>query len=190
MCDECHRSEAKDFWRALVQVRQRAENKKTFFYLEQLILKHKAHENTLGIKPIHGGLDFFYTTEAHARKMVDFVASVLPCKYQHSKKLISHDIHSNVYNYKFTYSVEIVPVSKNSVVCLSKKLTQTLGGISPICLVYRVTNSLHLIDPTTAQSLYFTVKVMITIVTNFICFSCWSKQYCILEISIPMYMQP
>jgi len=37
-----------------VQVRQKAINKKTFFYLEQLILKHKAHEQTLGIKPIHG----------------------------------------------------------------------------------------------------------------------------------------
>lgn len=59
MCDDCHRTEAKDYWRCLVQVRQRAENKKTFYYLEQLILKHKAHENTLGIKPIHGGLDFF-----------------------------------------------------------------------------------------------------------------------------------
>lgn len=54
MCEDCHRSEAQDYWRALVQVRQRAENKKTFYYLEQLILKHKAHENTLGIKPIHG----------------------------------------------------------------------------------------------------------------------------------------
>lgn len=54
MCNECHRSEAQDYWRALVQVRQKTENKKTFFYLEQLILKHKAHENTLGIKPIHG----------------------------------------------------------------------------------------------------------------------------------------
>lgn len=54
MCDECHRTEAKDYWRASVQVRQKAENKKTFYYLEQLILKHKAHENTLGIKPIHG----------------------------------------------------------------------------------------------------------------------------------------
>lgn len=54
MCDDCHRSEAQDFWRALVQVRQKAENKKTFYYLEQLILKHKAHENTLGIKPIYG----------------------------------------------------------------------------------------------------------------------------------------
>ncbi|KAL3289186.1 hypothetical protein HHI36_003622 [Cryptolaemus montrouzieri] len=151
MCDECHRSEAQDYWRALVQVRQKAENKKTIYYLEQLILKHKAHENTLGIKPIHEGLDFFYATEAHARKFVDFVNTVLPVKYQHSKKLISHDIHSNIYNYKFSYSVEIVPISKDNVVCLPKKLTQQLGGISPVCLVYRVTNSLHLIDQTTAQ---------------------------------------
>ncbi|XP_030749666.1 60S ribosomal export protein NMD3 [Sitophilus oryzae] len=151
MCDECHRSEAKDFWKASVQVRQKAENKKTFYYLEQLILKHKAHENTLGIKPIHGGIDFFYATEAHAKKMVDFLTTVLPCKYQHSKKLISHDIHSNVYNYKFTFSVEIVPISKDSVVCLSKKMTQILAGISPLCLVYRVTNTLHLIDPTSGQ---------------------------------------
>ncbi|RZC39523.1 60S ribosomal export protein NMD3 [Asbolus verrucosus] len=151
MCDDCHRSEAQNFWRALVQVRQKSENKKTFYYLEQLILKHKAHDNTLGIKPTHDGLDFFYATEAHARKMVDFLAAVLPCKYSHSKKLISHDIHSNLYNYKFTYSVEIVPVSKDSLVCLPKKLTQQLGGISPLCLVYRVTNGLHLIDPSRAQ---------------------------------------
>nr|XP_022919681.1 60S ribosomal export protein NMD3 [Onthophagus taurus] len=151
MCDNCHRSEAQDYWRAMVQVRQKSENKKTFFYLEQLILKHKAQENTLGIKPIHEGIDFYYATEGHARKMVEFINSVLPCKYQHSKKLISHDIHSNVYNYKFSYSVEIVPISKDSVVCLPKKLTQQLGGISPICLVYRVTNTVHLIDPANAQ---------------------------------------
>ncbi|XP_060525572.1 60S ribosomal export protein NMD3 isoform X2 [Cylas formicarius] len=151
MCDDCHRSEAKDYWKALVQVRQKAENKKTFYYLEQLILKHKAHEHTLGIKPVHGGLDFFYATEAHAKKMIDFLSTVLPCKYQHSKKLISHDIHSNIYNYKFTYSLEIVPISKDSVVCLPKKLTQVLAGISPICLIYRVTNTLHLIDPSSGQ---------------------------------------
>lgn len=151
MCDQCHRTEAKDFWKALVQIRQKAENKKTFYYLEQLILKHKAHENTLGIKPIHGGLDFYYATESHAKKMVDFVSSVLPCKCQHSKKLMSHDIHSNVYNYKFTFSVEIVPISKDSVVCLPKRLTQTLGGISSLCVAYRVTNAVHLIDPSRGQ---------------------------------------
>lgn len=151
MCDDCHRTEAKDYWRASVQVRQKAINKKTFFYLEQLILKHKAHEQTLGITPISEGLDFYFSNEAAARKLIDFLVAVLPCRYQHSKKLISHDIHSNIYNYKFTYSVEIVPISKESVICLSKKLTRQLGGISAICLVYKTTNSLHLIDPLSGQ---------------------------------------
>ncbi|KAM3967174.1 LOW QUALITY PROTEIN: 60S ribosomal export protein NMD3 [Aphomia sociella] len=148
MCDACHRSEAQDYWKALVQIRQRANNRKTFYYLEQLILKHKAHENTLGIKPKHG---LFYATESHARKMVDFVQSVLPIKCQHSKKLISHDIHSNIYNYKFTFSIEIVPLSKDSIVCLPKKLTHQLGSISPICLVNGVTSTIHLIDANTGQ---------------------------------------
>ncbi|XKL65881.1 hypothetical protein PGB90_009301 [Kerria lacca] len=151
MCDDCHRSEAQDYWRALVQVRQKSENRKTFYYLEQLILKHKAHENTIGIKPIHGGLDFYYSTESHARKMVDFLNSVLPCRSQHSKRLISHDIHSNIYNNKKTYSVEIVPVSKHSIVCLSKKLTNQLGGLNPLCIVNRVTSAIHLVDPSSAQ---------------------------------------
>jgi nonsense-mediated mRNA decay protein 3 len=65
MCDDCHRSEAQNFWRAVVQVRQKAENKKTFFYLEQLILKHKAHENTLGIKPVHGKCENAFTLFWH-----------------------------------------------------------------------------------------------------------------------------
>ncbi|XP_031837642.1 60S ribosomal export protein NMD3 [Nomia melanderi] len=151
MCDDCHRTEAKDYWRALVQVRQKCTNKKTFYYLEQLILKYKAHEHTLGIKPIHEGLDFFYANEATARKMVDFLSSVVPCTYDHSKKLISHDIHSNIYNYKFTYSVEIVPISRDSIVCLPKKLGHQLGGINPICLVYKITNAIHLIDVATGQ---------------------------------------
>lgn len=151
MCSDCHRVEAKDFWRCSLQIRQRCENKKTFFYLEQLILKHKMHENTLGIKQIHGGLDFFYANENDARKMVDFLQSVVPVKTTSSKRLISTDIHSNICNYKFTYSVEIAPISKDSAVCLTKKLRQQLGNISAVCLVHKVASKIHLIDPSTAQ---------------------------------------
>lgn len=152
MCDDCHRTEAKDFWRCLVQVRQKSINKKTLFYLEQMILKHKAHENTLGIKPSPtGGLDFYYATDAHARKMVDFVQAVLPVKVTNSKKLISHDIHSNSYNYKYSYALDVVPISKGSLVCLGKKLKTSLGHISPVVLVTKVANAIHLIDPRTAQ---------------------------------------
>lgn len=152
MCDECHRSEAKDFWKCIVQVRQRAENKKTFYYLEQLILKHKAHLNTLGIKPIHGGLDFYYHNDNHARKLIDFLNTVLPVKSTQSKRLISHDIHSNTYNYKYTFCVDIVPLSKDSLVCLTKKMQQQMGNIAATCLVLRVANTVHLIDPMTSQT--------------------------------------
>ena len=31
---------------------------------------------------------------------------------QNSKRLISHDVHSGTYNYKYTFSVDVVPVCK------------------------------------------------------------------------------
>lgn len=163
MCDDCHRTEAKDFWKCLVQVRQRSENKKTFYYLEQLILKHRAHENTLGIKPEHGGLDFYYANENHARKMIDFLSTMLPVKSTESKRLISHDIHSNTYNCKYTFAVDIVPISKDSLVCLPKKLAQQLGSISQICLVSRVAATIHLIDPLNAQSMFHFITTLLAL---------------------------
>lgn len=55
-------------------------------------------------------------------------------------------------NFFTSNSVDIVPISKDSIVCLPRKLTQQLGGISPICLVYKITNSVHLIDVSSGQS--------------------------------------
>jgi nonsense-mediated mRNA decay protein 3 len=56
ICDDCQRVEAKDYWKCVVQVRQRATNKKTFYYLEQLILKSNAHNKTVSIKQTQGYL--------------------------------------------------------------------------------------------------------------------------------------
>uniref|UniRef100_A0A7N8Y4G4 60S ribosomal export protein NMD3 n=1 Tax=Mastacembelus armatus TaxID=205130 RepID=A0A7N8Y4G4_9TELE len=151
MCDDCHRVEAKDFWKAVVQVRQKTVHKKTFYYLEQLILKHKLHQNALNIKEIHEGIDFYYGSKQHAQKMVDFLQCTAPCRSKTSQRLISHDIHSNTYNYKSTFSVEIVPVCKDSVVCLSPRLAQSLGNMGQVCVCIRVTSTIHLIDPNTLQ---------------------------------------
>jgi nonsense-mediated mRNA decay protein 3 len=60
ICEECQRVEAKDYWKCVVQVRQRAQHKKTFFYLEQLILKMNAHQKTVSIKQTHGYNPFFF----------------------------------------------------------------------------------------------------------------------------------
>lgn len=47
-----------------------------------------------------------------------------------SEQLISSDTHSNTSNYKFTYSVEIVPVCKDDLVALPKSLARSWGNIS------------------------------------------------------------
>lgn len=36
----------------------------------------------------------------------------VPCRFRADKQLVSHDIHTSTYNYKYTFSVEIVPVCK------------------------------------------------------------------------------
>ena len=82
---------------------------------------------------------------------MEFLQSVIPVRYQHAKKLISHDASSNIYNYKYTLSVEVVPVCKDNVVCLPARLAHHLGGIGQICVVHKITSLIHLIDPNTCQ---------------------------------------
>lgn len=80
-CPDCTRLAAKNTWRALVQVRQKVAHKRTFLYLEQLILKHNAQKDTVSVKEVRDGLDFFYAQRSHALKMVEFLANVVPTRY-------------------------------------------------------------------------------------------------------------
>lgn len=97
------------------------------------------------------GLDFFFGFEPYARKLVDFLQTVVPIRYTTSKKLISHDSNSNTYNYKYVFSVEVVPICKDNVVCLPSRVAKSLGSIGQICHVNKVTHLLHLIDPNSGQ---------------------------------------
>lgn len=152
MCGDCHRREAKDFWKAVVQVRQKTTHKKTFFYLEQLIIKHQAHKNTLRIKQQSEGLDFFFSTPQDAKKFVAFLQSVVPCRNKLSQRLISHDIHTSSYNYSNTHSVELIPVCKDDVICLPLKLAHSLGNIGQFVICIRIGTSVRVLDPTTLQT--------------------------------------
>ncbi len=48
-CKDCERSYAEGGWHGLVQIRQRVPHKRTFFYLEQVLLKHQAHSECMNI---------------------------------------------------------------------------------------------------------------------------------------------
>lgn len=62
------------------------------------------------------------------------------------------DIHSSTKSYKFTYSVELIPICKDDLVALPIKLARQLGNISPLTLCHRIGNSVNLMDPTTLQT--------------------------------------
>ncbi|KAF0699364.1 Aste57867_10080 [Aphanomyces stellatus] len=150
-CDECQASFTNHSWKAVVQVRQKVEHKRTFFFLEQLILKHRVHEKTTSIESQPDGVDFFFVERNHALRFVDFLQETVPISLKTAKKLISADNHSNTANYKFTYMVDIAPVCKDDLVALPLKLARQLGNISSLCLVTQVTSSIHVIDPFTMQ---------------------------------------
>ncbi|KCV70029.1 nonsense-mediated mRNA decay protein 3 [Fonticula alba] len=151
MCEDCHRVEAKDMWRACVQVRQKVPHKRTFFYLEQLIIKHQQHRYTTNIKETPDGIDFFFANKTHASKFHDFVASVCPTRYKVSEEVISIDVHAHTANYKYTYSVEMVPICRDDLICLPRSLRAHLGNMGPLVLCSKIGNSVHLVDPNTLQ---------------------------------------
>ncbi|EFJ29659.1 hypothetical protein SELMODRAFT_91517 [Selaginella moellendorffii] len=155
MCEACSRAAANpDQWVAAVQLRQKVDHKRTFFFLEQLILKHAAAALAINIKQMHEGIDFFFSSRSHALKFVDFVSSVVPVKSRNDKQLVSHDTKNNSYNYKFTFSVEICPVCKDDLVCLPQKVAAGLGNIGPLVLCTRVSNTLMLLDTQTLRSAF------------------------------------
>ena len=151
-CADCARSYTTNTWRATVQIRQKVPHKRTFLYLEQLILKHNAHVDTINIQEAKDGLDFFYGQKNHAVKMLDFLNSVVPIKFKKSEELISQDTHTGASTYKFSYSVEIVPICKDDLVVLPKKLAKSMGDISQFVLCTKVSNTLQFMDPMTLQT--------------------------------------
>ena len=151
-CPDCAKSFTANTWRAVVQLRQKVPHKRTFLYLEQLILKHSAHRDTINIKEVKDGLDFYYAARNHAEKFVDFLTSVAPVRSKKSQELISMDIHTSTKSYKFSFSVELVPICKDDLVALPIKLAKQIGNISPLTICYRVGTSINLLDPNTLQT--------------------------------------
>ncbi len=146
-CIDCQKSFTEHTWVSVIQVRQHRKHKRTMFMLEQLLIKHGVCADVMQIKEVADGLDFYWGNKSSANKMVEFLRSVLPIRINQGKKLISQDDNSNVRKYKFSTYVEIAPTSKDDLIVLSNKLTAAVGGVSPLMLCHRVSNTVHLVDP-------------------------------------------
>jgi len=151
-CRDCAKSYTANVWRASVQVRQKVTHKRTFLLLEQLILKHQAHRDTINIKEERDGIDFYFSQQNQAVTFNHFLKSVVPIFVKESKHLISQDTHTGNKSYKYSYSVEIVPICRDDLVALPLKLAKQIGNISPLVLCHRIGTSVNLLDPNTLQT--------------------------------------
>ncbi|KAG0550125.1 hypothetical protein BDA96_01G312600 [Sorghum bicolor] len=152
LCDSCSRAQANpDQWVAVVQLRQHVPHRRTFLYLEQLLLKHGQASLAIRVAAAPGGLDFFFGSRSHAARLVDFLATVAPIQTSTAKQLVSHDTKSSVYNYKYTFSVEICPICREDLIALSPQASRDMGGLGPLVLCVKVTNAIALLDPLTLR---------------------------------------
>ncbi|XP_073111663.1 uncharacterized protein [Elaeis guineensis] len=155
LCPACSRAQANpDQWSAAVQLRQHVSHRRTFFFLEQLILRHGAAARALRISEADRGLDFFFGSRSHAVKFVEFISGVVPVRSRSDKQLVSHDPKSNIYNYKHTFSVEICPICREDLICLPPKVAQALGNLGPLVICTKISNSVALLDPFTLRSAF------------------------------------
>lgn len=128
-----------------------AEHKRTFLRLEQEILKHKAHQDAIGITTVKEGIDFYFGGKSGAERFIHFLTAHVPMRSKASSKLISEDVRNGTANLQTTYSVELCPICKDDLLVLPPKFAQSCGNISPVVLCARTTALLHLLDPRTGQ---------------------------------------
>ncbi|CDJ65672.1 NMD3 protein, putative [Eimeria necatrix] len=155
-CDECKQAFTPHAgWGARVQVRQRCDHKRTFLFLEQLLLQqHNLLQKLLRVVQRKDGLDFYFPNKQAAASFVSFCSSRLPCSSRSSKRLISHDCNSNTYIYKHTVYVELPAICRDDLVYIpAKKAQDSFGGFPSLSLCTRVSSTLHLTDPFSGRHL-------------------------------------
>ena len=100
------------------------------------------------------GIDFFFSNWSNGVKFVEFISKVALMKSRNDQQLVSHDIKSNNYNYKYTFSVEICPICWEDLICLLLKVATCLGNLGPLVICTKVTNNIALLDLLTLRISY------------------------------------
>jgi nonsense-mediated mRNA decay protein 3 len=152
-CEDCKKTFTPHIWRAVVQLRQKVNHKRTFLFLEQIILKHKAQAKALNIKEHPEGVDFYFSNRAQANSFCSFIHEFLPCQSKTSRQLISVDEKSNEAEYKETFRLEIAPICQDDLIILTEDNYKKLGSIGPVLLCYKQIKSLKFIDPVSFETL-------------------------------------
>ena len=151
-CEMCEQeATGSSQWSAVVQLRQKVSHRRSFLYLEQIILKHHMHQDCTKIQMQPDGLDFFFVHRMHGLRFLEFVQSKVPASRKDSQQLVTMDVKSNTAEIHHAFSAEIAPICREDLVCLPKRISLSMGGLGPIVLCYKVHSNIVFLDPFTLQ---------------------------------------
>lgn len=150
-CDDCKKDFTPHTWQASLQVRQRALHKKTFLFLEQVMLKHNICSKVLKIEEEPDGLNFFFRSKNQSIQLQNFFHTMVPLTCKDSKEQISADVHEGTANFKFTTIIEIPKICKDDLVILPLPLAKELGGVNVLGICYKISLVIHCYDPVTLR---------------------------------------
>jgi len=150
-------------WRAVVQLRHHVDGGRNMLAsLEQRMLESGVGSSAIGIEQLRNGLDFYFLEQNDAIKLSDWVKSNVPTRMKTSTKLVSHDPKSNKQHTKFTISIDIVPLRKDSLVSIAQSAQNqtraTASSSSPLYVLTKMSSALHLVQvqPPTMRRLEMT----------------------------------
>ncbi|KAH0574348.1 Nonsense-mediated mRNA decay protein 3 [Spironucleus salmonicida] len=152
MCDECQYTYTDHTWTYQVQLRQKTQHKRTFLYLEHEIVKNKDKLHFTDVIKQPEGIDFCFKQKSSCNKFIDFVHTRAPGIHHQSDKMVSADIKSNTAYIKHSVIFNLAIISKDDLVIVPKKLRPLIGHIGPVCIVYKVNQRIHLVDPLTGST--------------------------------------
>ena len=138
-------------WDSVVQLRQKASHRRTFLYLEQIIMRHEIHRNCTRIQLQPDGLDFFFGHRMHGMRFLEFVQDHVPVHRKNSVQLVSADLKSNTAVTRHAFCAEIAPICREDLVFLPQKICFRMGGLGPLVLCHKIYSNLLFLDPLTLR---------------------------------------
>lgn len=150
----------RDHWKAIVQLRQHSDSKRTLFWLEQLIINAEAAKETSAIERRPDGLDFQFNDNSDAKKFISFIKSIIPVSVKNSDTVKGQDLVNMSYDIRYSYSLTLPGISREDLVVLPKKLFESTGRQSRMCLVSKMGKQVHFVNPLTGHNFVVDSKTL------------------------------
>ena len=147
----CEAATPREHWIANVQLRMESKHRRTLFWLEQVILSHRAHSKAVNIQRQKHGVDFHFADKSAAMGLVNFILHHLPIQYEDSHHMAGEDIQNGTIDSRYSIAVRVPPLNRQDLVVLPKHLVKSSGNQCFICVVLKVNRNIKLIDPHTAK---------------------------------------